>query len=322
MGKFLGEMLGKPIHGKSIEDTTLPIPTAKVGIEVELERWGGQWPDRKYWTGKGDGSLRNDGVEFVTNGGMCGLDIAVALRNLCTAAVTHGWDVGYPRAGIHLHLDVTDLDWESGQLARLVANYMIVEHAMISFAGDWRRECGYCVPFDLGQGDFDRLSTILYNKDLESEELIEFVGELSKYQALNLKPLSQFGTIEFRALPTTFDYGRIMTWVKIVLALKRSAMTVDKREPLEILSELGPLGYIRWILGDCADSLMLFVQPHRVWEAVDNVNAILAYAGKFKTSYSRDWSTPSLPNPFLVQKKSKLEPTPKKAKVTKEQLQF
>ena len=320
MSKLLGEMFQKPIHGKSFADGTLPIPTAKVGIEVELERWNGIWPNRKYWTGKSDGSLRNDGVEFVTIGGMEGIAISEAVRNICDTATAQGWDVGYPRAGIHLHLDVTDLDWEAGQLARLVANYIVVEHAMISFAGEWRRECGYCVPFDLGQEDFLKLSAVLYNKNWNSEELIDFVEDLSKYQALNLKPLAQFGTIEFRALPTTFDYQRFMTWIKIVLAIKRSCM--NNYEPLQLLSTLGPVGYVHHVLGDQAHHLMPFVQANKVWEAVDNINALMALGGKFTRPLEvYDWNTPREPNPYIAIKKSKIKPetTKKKKSATKEE---
>lgn len=306
---LIGDIFGKPVHGKSTEDRSLPLPNAKVGIEVEVENfdYAGQIQG---WNAKQDGSLRNKGMEFTTNGGMVGAQIRESVETICREAKTRKWDVGYPRAGIHIHLDCTDLNFDEGQLANLIAHYMMIEHAMIRFAEgekvNSRRDCGYCVPFDLGQADFDTLGPILYNKKITKAAIRAYVDNLSKYQALNLRPLGTLGTIEFRALPTTFDSERIMTWIKLILAIKAAAVRDEKRTPLELMSALGAYNYVTWMLGDMAKVLVPYIDANEMWRAVDNVNYLIAAGGQFRNQvkFSNRISEPS---PVLEAKREKIK---------------
>lgn len=303
----LGALLGKPIHGETLDDPELPVPDAKLGIEVEIENWDG-WSGFELWSNHVDDSLRNNGQEFTTNGGLVGADIRRAVTAFCEQANARNWDWNTPRAGIHIHLDITDLDFEGGELARLVANYIILEHVLFAFAGDYRRSVGYCESLEDSQGDFALLGKFLYGKP-DSRTVRSIVEEFSKYQAINLKPMAMYGTVEFRHLPTTFESDRLMTWINIILAIKRSAKQVIMGDsPLKALSQLGWEEYIRRLLGqDLFDMLRKFVEPKRIWTAVDNATALMAYSREQLNITPPSWKDLDKRSPVIVAKLAKMK---------------
>jgi len=311
-------MFGHREEAVRLPDPSLPIPLGKVGIEVEVEGCT-KLPILDLWESKEDHSLRNGGREFVTAGPMYGLNIRKALSGLFDSAVKLKWSEGYPRAGIHVHLDVRDLDFESNELSRLVSNYMLIEHAMFAYCGEWRRQTMYCDALEDSQADFKSLGRFLYSPPDSRDELIQLADGLSKYQALNFRPLISFGTIEFRALPTTFDFDRVFNWIRIILALKRSAQDATMDDPLRLLSSDGPIQYAQRILGETFPILANLIDPMKMWNAVDNASALMAFGNKFTSAtgngVAMGWEAPAFkPNPILegmLAKKSKAATTRK-----------
>lgn len=301
----LGNLIDKPIHAFPTPSAELVVPEAKIGIEVELEKWDGAYFPQTYWEIHGqEHSLRNNGIEFVTKGGLSGTQIRKALVELCEMAKLRKWKDGYPRAAIHIHLDVTDLDTDTNELSVLLSNYMLVEHLFFAFAGEWRRDCAYCVPFSHGKIDFRVLGEMLYSKQSKAA----FQGnsqKLSKYQALNLNPLTRFGTIEFRHLPTTFDIERIMVWINMILAIKKSAHNPQLSTPLKAMSDLGPERFAAIVMDRMWPIVSQHINPAAMWEAVDNAQAIMAHGGAFKMQ-TVGWDVLPAPNPILEHKMQQL----------------
>lgn len=277
----LGDLVGKPTHIMPVVHNAFVIPHAKVGVEVEAEGVKAtKGLNRNLWATKTDGSLRDNGQEFVTVDGLVGQHLFDAIHNICDVAKANKYTDGYPRAGIHIHLDCTDLNVEDRQLQRLVTNYMLVEHLLFDFCGNWRRDCGYCVPYDTGKNDFDIIGRALSAKDVgdssKSNARVLF-SHMSKYQSLNLRPLIDLGTVEFRTLPTTFDVDRILLWINIILSIKKSAADKAFAEPLKLLSTVGPQRFVERILGaDIMKAMYAEIDERKLWTAVDNVSTILA----------------------------------------------
>lgn len=243
----IAERFGRVPHKMLQPSKELAIPTAKVGIEVEVEEYKVDVvnPNNPFWTVKPDGSLRNNGMEFVTIGGMVGEEIEKAVEWLCDVAIKNKLSTGYPRAGIHIHMDVTDMNsTDSLELARLMQTAMILEPAMFAYAGEHRRACGFCDAFQDSSADFNYISDVLFRWDDKTltpninRLLSEDTNYISKYQAINLLPLSRFGTLEFRQLPTTFDKQRIMDWINVILCLKRFAQSF-RGDVVALAKEIG-----------------------------------------------------------------------------------
>ena len=230
----VGAKFNKRVHCSDISSSELIIPQAKVGIEVEVEKWRPRGLPAG-WITHDDGSLRG-GKEFVTDGGLVGKDVVEAVRSICAFCTGAGFSDGYPRAGIHVHVDVTDMnDSSSTQLLNMVTAYLVFEDAMFSFAGRWRAACGFCDPLLLSQASRADLVKLL--ADWGQHEGAALRG-LDKYSALNLLPMATYGTVEFRALPTTFDPERIINWINLCLAFKKFGKDIDKN-PVHLLDVLG-----------------------------------------------------------------------------------
>jgi hypothetical protein len=250
------------------------LPRSIIGVEVELEnmkeasRFASNGIPRRninehfhfdsetngvlfgtgYWNVKSDGSLRNDGVEFVTKK-LFGKDLAVALDELeeyLNDEAESLDDIPSDRCSIHIHLDVTDLD--KNEYARLLVDYAIFESVLFNYCGVNRKENLYCLPFARSD-DFKRtLSNILtsVSKDLEFKK---YVNSFPKYSALNLNATSKYGSLEFRLHGGTYDMLRVKEWINIVMCLKKNCIGNSADNLHREISRFGISNYLEKVFG-------------------------------------------------------------------------
>lgn len=207
-----------------------PLPSNKIGIEVEVEAP----PDNIYdiargglWTAKGDNSLRVvnglEPVELITLP-VFGNDITRALDQLGKAF--EGWDTDLlsHRTSLHVHLDVVDMDKED--LIKLLLLYTALERVLFRYCGKDREHNLYCLPY----WKADHIKTMLYRTfevlgEDDPARAHQRIGEWHKYSALNMRRILDLGTIEFRQHAGSVNPEEIKDWVKIILAIKKYAMT-------------------------------------------------------------------------------------------------
>lgn len=197
-----------------------------LGIEVEVENV------RKfdshlapYWNSTEDGSLRNRGVEFLTPP-IRAWRIEQALTVLFNQQLNNDVDFS-DRTSIHVHMNVRTLTVK--QLETLILCYLTFEKTLFSFVGNNRYENIFCTP--ICESNFS----------VQIRQLI--AGDVTrvnwkKYTALNLLPIMEKGTIEFRHLHGTKDVGKIMCWINLLLSLKKYAL---KNKPEAIWTRIGSL---------------------------------------------------------------------------------
>lgn len=291
-------------------DPALAIPDAMVGIEVECENFRTSKPVPDLWSAKTDGSLRNSGIEFVTNGGMMGNQIFRSVDSICKYAKEGKLSVGYPRAGIHIHLDCTDLNSAGDRdLWNMCQVYLLVEHMMFGFCtqiaeekSEWRRWCGYCDSLEDSRQDYEMLAKVLIDwKNLKPATIRANLNNTSKYQAVNFIPLLTLGTVEFRHLPTTFDAGLIKQWINMILAIKRAATTAFTKPDFDLCSEFsrkGPKALILGLLGEYVKPFLPYLNETACWAAVDAIQAMAGYARADTKRLA--WEEPD--NPLLIAK--------------------
>lgn len=295
----LGNVIRKPVHTAPKTSAELILSDAKVGVEVEVENWHGLNP-LSLWDNHVDDSLRGQGQEFTTAGGLSGAALVQAIDELCILAKEQSWSEGYPRAAIHIHLDVTDMEMDKGELATFMSLYLIVEHALFAYAGEWRRSCGFCDSFEESSYAFDVLGGALYDKSGEALRSLLRDNRMNKYQAVNLLSLSSFGTLEFRQLPTTFDRNRIVTWINFILQLKLAASKYEGDITLlQSFSKQGASAFTKDIMGEMWPKLAPYFNESRAWSAVDNAMALMCYGGGITPEkeavdvWSDDYNTPA-----------------------------
>ena len=187
-----------------------------LGIEIEVENIRENFDDYEeyFWSCKEDNSLRNHGVEYVSNV-LIGEQIVYALLTIAHHIPASA--IFSQRTSIHIHMNVRDMTPD--QVAKFMLSYLVVERLFYLFAGCNRDKNIFCVPlYDL---------TII-------EHLFKYIKafpnypapqkENTRYSGLNFDPISTFGSLEFRQLPGTHDVSRLLTWINFILCLKQFSL--------------------------------------------------------------------------------------------------
>lgn len=214
------------IEGYSIEGVNKTLHTVKefvCGTEYEIEdvryiRFPGKATlyrselnlsdNSVYWVGDfglmHDGSLRNNGMEFIT----CPMSYNAALEAFKTlhGALELGPVPYSSRTSIHVHVNMCNMTM--AHLKHLLLTYALLEPVYFAVAGENRKHNIHCVPLN-----FTSIPAH-YSKPIQ-----EIVKIWSKYSALNLIPIKSLGTVEFRHLYGTGDFGVYQQWLTLIKEL-------------------------------------------------------------------------------------------------------
>lgn len=183
-----------------------------IGIEVETENVRAFHSDYSpYWKIAEDGSLRNSGREFISVP-IKAFRVENALTTLFNNQVNE--DIEFTdRTSIHIHMNVRTMTLE--QLKTMVLLYLVFEKAMFRYVNPERYENIFCVP--LNETSFGENLHNLFHSD-------RLAINWSKYTGLNLCPIFEKGTIEFRHLHGTKNVKEIINWINLILCLKKAAL--------------------------------------------------------------------------------------------------
>jgi hypothetical protein len=200
-----------PLDTQSFSQYAVPF----TGIEVEVENQPPVHPAHS-WTVTNDGSLRNSGVEYVSK--------PTEPKHI-ESAITYLFDDILQsnahfstRTSIHVHLNCRDLQVD--QIYNIVILYQCFEDIFYEFAGRERKKSIFCVPVG---------NTNYYNttkRFLQAHELPIW----SKYTGLNLGPLGEYGTVEFRHLRGTRNKETLFTWLHMLYKLYNFAIAHETKD--------------------------------------------------------------------------------------------
>lgn len=208
-------------------------PKGEVGIEVEVE--GGPWPNKAItnWITHADGSLRNNGIEYIIRQPVNRDKVSATLTTLREGLANAVLDFSY-RTSIHVHINIQDLTIR--ELVNYVTIFAIFEELLVNVVGPERAGNKFCLRFK----DADEaLRTI--PKGLNDSDLGNYLAGDFKYASCNLRAVVSHGTLEFRAMRGNLEVDFINDWVQLLLSLKDAAKsTKSPRIFVEELSHLGP----------------------------------------------------------------------------------
>jgi hypothetical protein len=255
----------------------------------------------QYWTVKYDGSLHDNGCEYLFSRPLFGVDAVEAFINLCEYAERNKFKTSI-RTGLHVHVDVRDMTRQ--QLAVHNVLYALFERAVYRLAGNNREENVFCLPWYKA----DAMSGHVNNINSEHNDIrqaSEALGD-EKYGGLNLDCLARFGSVEWRHALATTDAKWVLMWVNVCLAFKRAAQKLNAT-PLEIihnLSGVGPENLARIVFEDMYDVIWYPELQNDVW-ATGVETALLVYpkqqeiVDKANLSWNRAKTTaaPAVVNP-------------------------
>lgn len=269
------------------------------GVEFEIEgfhRYDHSPFSDEFWSVTQDGSLRNDGVEFVTNyvgkvgNGhkvhknhqkampIRGADLVDALERLEAyiekyEATWNEVDVS-SRTSTHVHVDVRDLDVQ--QLIMYVFLYIMFEQVFYNMVGKGREYNVHCKPFF----NNDETKELLANIVLCGESKVNIHGymiKLPKYDGVNINAALNYGTLEFRIHQGSKQPTEIIPWINILLRMREAAMTeqVDLAGFPEHVSGEGFLQFVEKVFGPLTPTVAPFVEQSIVAAGVRQVQEIL-----------------------------------------------
>ena len=198
-------------------------PGLLVGIEVEVEMVKNPFYPTLFWKLDEDTSLRNYGREYIS-WPLRGNQIEYALKYLFTNLTKSRQFTG--RCSTHVHMNVRTMTPE--QISNMVQLYCLFEHALFGFIGEHRNNNIHCVPLM----ESNWVSCIPYIK-----QNYKFNREIwDKYCAINILPVGTQGTVEFRHLHGTDNVEKIITWINLLMCIKKYAINSK-----DILNEIKSL---------------------------------------------------------------------------------
>jgi len=219
-------------------------PGTLVGIEIEMERYDFLAEDLVYWSCVGDGSLRNNGIEFVSHI-LGSKDIAPALDEIGPRInkYSDSW-----RAGIHVHVNVNNLTF--AELMSACKLYALLEPLLFTWEGNNRDKSNFCPPWSVLPTHPKALADMLrcINTDHGGyrptahdclQTMKRTIGNLRKYSAVNLASVYKHGTIEFRFMRSSKDVEKIRSFVKLCASIVEVGSGLVGVSPLDTLSSNG-----------------------------------------------------------------------------------
>lgn len=172
-----------------------------MGLECEVESVRSFSSELSYgWSMTDDGSLRNNGKEFLS-GAKPRVDLLNGFRDLHAKIIPHKFPKFSERTSIHVHVNCQNLTVE--QVQNIVLMYALYEEMFFNLCDPSRRHNIHCVPL-----------TETYLPALYKTGLDNMLSRWHKYTALNIKRLTDLGTIEFRHMEGHADEGKLDRWLR------------------------------------------------------------------------------------------------------------
>lgn len=198
-----------------------------VGLELEIENFVNRPTEYFGFMYHEDNSLRNNGVEWVTTPTKLKFLEPLLQSFFDTAKVS---DNNYSeRCSVHVHVNCQDMTLE--QISNVVLLYQVFERMLFDFVGNDRDKNIFCVPWSQANTCIN-IYNVISNWDYRQ------LRNWQKYTALNLLPLMQKGTVEYRHLHGTHDVSKIMTWVNLLCCIHSYAKRANAEELRNTIMEL------------------------------------------------------------------------------------
>lgn len=201
-----------------------------VGIEIEIE--GESLPDHMDdWRVEYDGSLKaNEAYEYITSTPVYIDDIQNHISVFEQSFKYKGGEIyDSVRAGVHVHVNVQNMSHT--QVCTFATVYYIFENVLLDFCGDSRNGNFFCLKVDDAFGVMIQLQ-----KSLNHLNFMGMHTDNVRYAALNWKPVTEYGSLEFRAFKTPTELYRVAIWAEILYKVKEYSLKF--KTPLHALLHL------------------------------------------------------------------------------------
>lgn len=193
------------------------------GIECEIEdikAWN-EWVG-DHWGITEDGSLRNNGKEFLMPPN--NFNNSMEMFKKLHANLSLGKEPFSDRTSIHVHVNMQNL--RENEVKQIILLYALFEEYFFMIPDSGRRANIHCVPLS------ETFLPSYYNQGLPVLH-----QKWQKYSALNVKPLTEHGTLEFRHMHGHNDADKMAQWLKLLENLVQVGSTMEPFSPTNLTPE-------------------------------------------------------------------------------------
>lgn len=184
--------------------------TKAIGIEFEVEA---QLPLPRApagWVEHAEGSLRNGGKEYVTDGTIDIDDTFSTKLSAVLDPINRCRPIeDSPRTSVHVHRNV--LQYSPAQVYAIACVYWLLENLLFKYCGKEREGNHFCLRLSDSEGLIRTLT-----QDIRSN--LPFFTHLHadnvKYAGLNLATVQRFGSIEFRGMRGVYRQDIVERWCR------------------------------------------------------------------------------------------------------------
>jgi hypothetical protein len=186
------------------------------GLECEIEQIRAIPPSiLDVWGRHEDGSLRENGMEFVSPPDT--LDETLNKFKFLHTELKTGNNPFSERTSIHVHVNMQNLGEQ--EVKNIIFLYALYEEFFFMCTIPSRRENIHCVPLT------ETFLPQYYSLKIES-----LCNKWQKYTAMNTKPLSNLGTLEFRHMHGHNDVVKLQQWLTLLEKLVKLGATMPEMD--------------------------------------------------------------------------------------------
>lgn len=271
----------RSIYGRGVVNDCL-------GIELEME---GKTPndmyykgkDSIYWAFKGDGSLRNNGIEAVSVK-LSFVEVPAALAELFENLNADLLSSTSPRTSTHVHINTGHLTM--AQVINMYCVYILLEDLLLELSGKTRKGNNFAISSQASDAQYEKVRDCIAHYEPIN------IQENERYASFNFASLRTLGTVEFRSMRGLTNPEDIQEWVDILVELYHVATSCTN--PKELISKntdyfvlKGLLRYFSFeritdVIKSNISSVMYLAYAHpNNWDSSDDIRATPGF---------RDWA--------------------------------
>lgn len=211
-----------------------------VGMELEVENCVGLSDVAhiaKHWVTHQDGSLRNNGLEFVSGRPQNYEQALEALSDLEKFLEANNHLSFSDRTSFHIHMNIQDFTFR--QFHSFLCLYYTLESLLVQRAGSEKRVGNhFCLRAeDANSVKHNILTSIKF-------DALDGIFRQERYLAMNLNAFPKFGTLEFRAHRGTSDVSEYVALLNCLKELYDFAKGLQS--PLEIYQGMSSEGFLEY----------------------------------------------------------------------------
>lgn len=251
-----------------------------IGIELEIENLPkglGRYQEMAYpfWHVEEDGSLRPRGEawEFISTPAKMGTTLAEMETLFKTLGVS---DRNYSdRTSVHIHTNVQDFTQK--ELSTLFLIYPVFEEVLFQFINHFKapEEQGYCRDTNLYCIPWSacRMNNKAIEKVFQAQSTFR---HWQKYTALNILPVTDKGTVEWRHMHGTCNMEKLTIWANLIGAIMRYCKSANLDDVVQRIKTLNDVSTYQQFFEEVLRHVLPYDEKYRRLMAEGVVNAKLA----------------------------------------------